>query len=155
MSKALNVNVSSSSEETTVKTDANKLFDHVYAKYSGSPEQQQQVQSASIAAPSPGAAGTTTFTSLGKLLQANAQWAQNHINQDPDFFTRLSKQQTPKLLWIGCADSRVPANEIINLQPGEVFVHRNIANVVQHSDVNLHSVPIFFLLITLFLRKSS
>jgi len=67
-------------------------------------------------------------------------WAESIKKKDPEFFTRLSKQQAPEYLWIGCSDSRVPANQITNLQPGEVFVHRNIANVVVHTDLNCLSV---------------
>lgn len=67
-------------------------------------------------------------------------WATSTVEKDPEFFTRLSKQQAPEYLWIGCSDSRVPANQIIDLPPGEVFVHRNIANVVVHTDLNCLSV---------------
>jgi len=74
------------------------------------------------------------------LLDSNFAWAESIKKNDPEFFTRLSKQQAPEYLWIGCSDSRVPANQIINLQPGEVFVHRNIANVVVHTDLNCLSV---------------
>jgi len=74
------------------------------------------------------------------LLNENKQWAAEKIEGDPDFFNRLSTLQTPEFLWIGCSDSRVPANEITNTQPGEIFVHRNIANLVIHTDVNLLSV---------------
>jgi carbonic anhydrase len=74
------------------------------------------------------------------LLQDNKVWADEKIQADPDFFKRLSTLQTPEFLWIGCSDSRVPANEITNTQPGEIFVHRNIANLVIHTDVNLLSV---------------
>jgi len=74
------------------------------------------------------------------LLKENKAWAQEKIQTDPDFFKRLSTLQTPEFLWIGCSDSRVPANEITNTQPGEIFVHRNIANLVIHTDVNLLSV---------------
>jgi carbonic anhydrase len=74
------------------------------------------------------------------LLNDNKQWAADKIEADPDFFKRLSTLQTPEFLWIGCSDSRVPANEITNTQPGEIFVHRNIANLVIHTDVNLLSV---------------
>lgn len=78
--------------------------------------------------------------SYEKLLLENKAWAQEKVEDDLDFFTRLSKIQTPDFLWIGCSDSRVPANEITNTQPGEIFVHRNIANLVVHTDVNLLSV---------------
>src|SRR5213075_2851741 len=74
------------------------------------------------------------------LLNDNKLWAAEKIETDPDFFKRLSTLQTPEFLWIGCSDSRVPANEITNTQPGEIFVHRNIANMVIHTDVNLLSV---------------
>lgn len=77
---------------------------------------------------------------LQKLLDNNALWAEEAIRNDPEFFQRLVRQQSPKYLWIGCADSRVPANEIVNMQPGELFVHRNVGNVVTHSDVNAQSV---------------
>jgi len=77
---------------------------------------------------------------LKHLLENNQVWAAAIKEKDPDFFTRLSKQQAPEYLWIGCSDSRVPANQITNLQPGEVFVHRNIANVVVHTDLNCLSV---------------
>ena len=73
---------------------------------------------------------------LQTLLQANRAWAAATELREPGFFTRLAKQQSPKYMWIGCADSRVPANEITGLDPGEVFVHRNVANVVVHSDLN-------------------
>lgn len=75
-----------------------------------------------------------------KLLDNNKQWVEKKLAQDSEFFARLSKGQTPPVLWIGCADSRVPANEIIGAEPGEVFVHRNIANMVVHSDMNMLSV---------------
>ena len=75
-----------------------------------------------------------------RLLSNNKAWAQRMLDKDPDFFKRLEKQQTPEILWIGCSDSRVPANQIIHLAPGEVFVHRNIANVVCHTDLNALSV---------------
>ncbi|MCH9758135.1 MAG: carbonate dehydratase [Proteobacteria bacterium] len=80
------------------------------------------------------------MSDLDHLIKQNSEWAANVKQQDPDFFNRLSKQQKPKILWIGCSDSRVPANQIIGLPPGEVFVHRNIANVVAHSDLNCLSV---------------
>ena len=72
---------------------------------------------------------------LRELLERNRQWADQVRDEDPGFFKRLSSQQAPKYLWIGCSDSRVPANQIMGLAPGEVFVHRNIANVVVHTDL--------------------
>lgn len=78
--------------------------------------------------------------SYEKLLLENKAWAHEKSIDDPNFFIRLSKIQTPDFLWIGCSDSRVPANEITGTQPGEIFVHRNIANLVIHTDVNLLSV---------------
>jgi len=75
-----------------------------------------------------------------QLLENNKNWVQSKLNLDKDFFNKLAAGQQPPLLWIGCADSRVPANEIIGAQPGEVFVHRNIANMVIHSDMNMLSV---------------
>ena len=80
------------------------------------------------------------MNSLDYLFQNNREWAARIEAEDPGFFDRLSQQQAPEYLWIGCSDSRVPANEIINLPPGEVFVHRNIANVVVHTDLNCLSV---------------
>ena len=77
---------------------------------------------------------------LKYLFDNNLAWAASIKEGDPEFFTRLSKQQAPEYLWIGCSDSRVPANQIVNLPPGEVFVHRNIANIVVHSDLNCLSV---------------
>ena len=77
---------------------------------------------------------------LRELLERNKAWAERMRAEDPDFFKQLSMQQAPKLLWIGCSDSRVPANQIMGLAPGEVFVHRNIANVVVHADLNCLSV---------------
>ncbi|WP_166265279.1 carbonate dehydratase [Marinobacter caseinilyticus] len=77
---------------------------------------------------------------LSNLLEKNASWAEGIKKQDPDFFKRLSSQQSPEYLWIGCADSRVPANQIVDLLPGELFVHRNVANVVVHTDFNCLSV---------------
>lgn len=77
---------------------------------------------------------------LQHLFDNNIAWAEKIKSSDPDFFNRLSKQQTPDYLWIGCSDSRVPATQIVNLPPGEVFVHRNIANVVVHDDTNCLSV---------------
>jgi carbonic anhydrase len=73
---------------------------------------------------------------LQELLDSNRRWADAMLAQDPGFFTRLAGQQAPKYFWIGCSDSRVPANQITGLQPGEVFVHRNVANVVVHADLN-------------------
>jgi len=78
--------------------------------------------------------------SYDQLLLENKAWAQERIEDDPDFFKRLSSLQTPEFLWIGCSDSRVPANEITGTAPGEIFVHRNIANMVLHTDTNLLSV---------------
>jgi carbonic anhydrase len=75
-----------------------------------------------------------------KLLENNKEWVARKTKQDPDYFNRLANGQKPPVLWIGCSDSRVPANEIIGAEPGEVFVHRNIANMVVHSDMNLLSV---------------
>ncbi|MEM7443367.1 MAG: carbonate dehydratase [Pseudomonadota bacterium] len=77
---------------------------------------------------------------LTELFERNRRWSDRIKEGDPEFFTRLSLQQKPEILWIGCADSRVPANQIIDLPPGEVFVHRNIANVVVSSDLNCLSV---------------
>ena len=77
---------------------------------------------------------------IEKLLAANKDWAKHQIDADPEFFIRLEKIQHPQFLWIGCSDSRVPANEITNTKPGEIFVHRNIANMVVHTDLNLLSV---------------
>ena len=73
---------------------------------------------------------------LGQLFANNRTWAAEMTRQDPDFFHRLSQQQAPRYLWIGCSDSRVPANQIVGLRPGEMFVHRNVANVVVHTDLN-------------------
>ena len=77
---------------------------------------------------------------LNNLLENNFSWAENVTKNDPDYFKRLASQQSPDYLWIGCSDSRVPANQIIGLAPGEIFVHRNIANVVVHTDLNALSV---------------
>lgn len=76
------------------------------------------------------------MNSLDDLKANNRAWARHMVSQDPGFFQRLSEQQSPRYLWIGCSDSRVPANEIVGLPPGELFVHRNVANVVVHSDLN-------------------
>lgn len=75
-----------------------------------------------------------------KLIDNNKEWAESKLSLDPEYFEKLAKGQKPPVLWIGCADSRVPANEIIGAQPGEVFVHRNIANMVVHTDMNMLSV---------------
>jgi len=77
---------------------------------------------------------------LTKLLENNKKWSQNIKDKNPEFFNTLSKQQAPKYLWIGCSDSRVPANEVVGMLPGELFVHRNVANVVVHTDHNCLSV---------------
>jgi len=77
---------------------------------------------------------------LRGLLENNRRWAATEVARDPDFFNRLATQAAPEYLWIGCSDSRVPANELLGLAPGDVFVHRNIANVVVHSDLNCLSV---------------
>ncbi|HET7697052.1 MAG TPA: carbonate dehydratase [Vicinamibacterales bacterium] len=80
------------------------------------------------------------MTSLPELFRNNRAWARAIVERQPDFFAALAAQQTPRYLWIGCADSRVPANEIVGLMPGELFVHRNVANVVVHTDLNCLSV---------------
>ncbi|MBA4742906.1 MAG: carbonate dehydratase [Azoarcus sp.] len=80
------------------------------------------------------------MSDIEQLFDNNRKWAARRIEEDPDFFLRLARQQSPEYLWIGCSDSRVPANQIIDLDPGEVFVHRNIANVVVHTDLNALSV---------------
>src|SRR5689334_11982534 len=77
---------------------------------------------------------------LGHLFDNNRKWAAAITQREPNFFKRLSHQQTPQYLWIGCADSRVPANEIVGLLPGELFVHRNVSNLVVHTDMNCLSV---------------
>src|SRR6476469_10621202 len=77
---------------------------------------------------------------LADLFDNNRAWSSRMRENDPGFFTKLSQQQSPRFLWIGCADSRVPANEIVGLAPGELFVHRNVANVVVHTDLNSLSV---------------
>jgi carbonic anhydrase len=84
--------------------------------------------------------GSMPMRDLNNLLENNRTWARRITAQDPDFFQTLSKQQSPQYLWIGCSDSRVPANEIVKLLPGELFVHRNVANVVVHTDLNCLSV---------------
>ncbi|WP_126249074.1 carbonate dehydratase [Chitinophaga rhizosphaerae] len=75
-----------------------------------------------------------------ELLKNNREWAAKMVEQDKDFFRRLQDQQAPKFLWIGCSDSRVPADRITNTEPGEIFVHRNVANMVVHTDMNLLTV---------------
>lgn len=77
---------------------------------------------------------------LKNLFDNNRKWAEDIKHRDPEFFRKLSKQQSPEYLWIGCSDSRVPANEIVGMLPGEIFVHRNIANIVVHTDLNCLSV---------------
>ena len=77
---------------------------------------------------------------LSKLFENNRKWVESMRARDPDFFAELSKGQSPRYLWIGCSDSRVPANQIVGLMPGEIFVHRNVANVVVHTDLNCLSV---------------
>lgn len=84
--------------------------------------------------------GEKMDTSLNQLFENNQAWAERMEKARPGFFNQLASQQSPKYLWIGCSDSRVPANEIIGLDPGEIFVHRNVANVVVHSDLNALSV---------------
>src|ERR1051326_6652472 len=80
---------------------------------------------------------------LENLFANNRAWAEEMTRQDPAFFARLAQQQAPKYLWIGCSDSRVPANQLLGLAPGELFVHRNIANLVVHTDLNCLSVMQF------------
>ncbi len=80
------------------------------------------------------------MTPYERLLLENKAWAQEMLEEDTDYFNRLAKLQTPEFLWIGCSDSRVPADKITGTQPGEIFVHRNIANLVFNTDVNLLSV---------------
>ncbi len=77
---------------------------------------------------------------LGELLEKNREWSEGIKASDPDFFRALARQQSPRYLWIGCADSRVPATQLVGLKPGEMFVHRNVANVVAHTDFNCLSV---------------
>jgi carbonic anhydrase len=82
-------------------------------------------------------------TDLQELFESNRRWAERITAREPGFFSRLLVQQSPQYMWIGCADSRVPANELVDLAPGEMFVHRNVANVVVHSDLNCLSVMQF------------
>ncbi|HUG27739.1 MAG TPA: carbonic anhydrase, partial [Gemmatimonadales bacterium] len=77
---------------------------------------------------------------LSHLFANNRTWAEETRSRSPEFFSKLAQQQAPEYLWIGCSDSRVPANQIVGLLPGELFVHRNVANVVSHSDLNCLSV---------------
>ncbi|MCC5857056.1 MAG: carbonate dehydratase [Ectothiorhodospiraceae bacterium] len=84
--------------------------------------------------------GSEHVSPLAPLIENNRQWSERIRKDDPAFFEKLSRQQSPEYLWIGCADSRVPANEIVGLLPGELFVHRNVANVVVHTDTNCMSV---------------
>ena len=83
------------------------------------------------------------MSTLDYLFEKNAQWALDIKTEDPEFFNKLARQQTPEFLWIGCSDSRVPANEIVGLMPGELFVHRNVANLVIQTDLNCLSVMQF------------
>ena len=83
------------------------------------------------------------MSETGQLFENNRRWAERIRRQDPEFFSKLSAQQSPTYLWIGCSDSRVPANDIVGLLPGELFVHRNIANLVVHTDLNCLSVMQF------------
>jgi carbonic anhydrase len=82
----------------------------------------------------------TSHITYQSLLDGNLQFVEDTLKQDPDYFNKLANGQNPPVLWIGCADSRVPANQITNTQPGEIFVHRNIANMVIHTDMNMLSV---------------
>ncbi|MBP8029822.1 MAG: carbonate dehydratase [Pseudomonadales bacterium] len=84
--------------------------------------------------------GEASVKLLANLFENNRNWAESIKKIHPDFFQKLSEQQAPEYLWIGCSDSRVPANEIVGLMPGEIFVHRNVANIVVHTDVNCLSV---------------
>jgi carbonic anhydrase len=90
-----------------------------------------------------GADETRTMRALNELLTNNRAWAAAVTRDDPEFFQRLARQQAPEYLWIGCSDSRVPANQIVGLRPGEMFVHRNVANVVVHTDLNCLSTVQF------------
>ena len=80
------------------------------------------------------------MSDITQLLENNKQWSEDQKSSDPDFFNKLSERQTPEYLWIGCSDSRVPANQIVRLIPGDIFVHRNVANLVVHTDFNCLSV---------------
>jgi len=85
-------------------------------------------------------AKTPTGLTAADLFERNRKWAAEMVQEDPDFFNDLASQQSPEYLWIGCSDSRVPANELVGMAPGELFVHRNIANVIVHSDLNALAV---------------
>jgi len=80
------------------------------------------------------------MSELQDLIENNARWAKSIKETDPEFFVRLARQQAPEYLWIGCSDARVPANEIVGLLPGDLFVHRNVGNLVLHTDMNCLSV---------------
>ncbi len=80
------------------------------------------------------------MSSIAELFERNRAWAASMVSEDPEFFSTLARRQAPEYMWIGCSDSRVPANQIVGLQPGDVFVHRNVANVVVHTDLNCLSV---------------
>jgi carbonic anhydrase len=101
---------------------------------------QHQPPASQSATPQPRLSQDAPMKTLKHLLDRNQSWAAEITQRDPEFFAGLSQQQAPEYLWIGCSDSRVPANQIVNLPPGEVFVHRNIANVVVHTDLNCLSV---------------
>jgi carbonic anhydrase len=94
-------------------------------------------------APKSGAGNAQDMRELNQLFENNKAWAERIRQQDPEFFQKLSQQQLPSYFWIGCSDSRVPANEIVGLLPGELFVHRNIANLVVHTDLNCLSAMQF------------
>ncbi|NEK39795.1 carbonic anhydrase, partial [Rhizobium leguminosarum] len=88
----------------------------------------------------PGHASVTSVTPYDKIFENNKLWAEEQLRADPDYFTKLSVSQQPDFLYIGCSDSRVPANQIMGLAPGDVFVHRNVANLVNNVDLNVMSV---------------
>jgi carbonic anhydrase len=104
------------------------------------PTQMRKLATHSCVVDAAAAAPPPMSTELQELFENNARWARDTEQRTPGFFTKLLKQQAPQYLWIGCADSRVPANDLVGLLPGELFVHRNIANVVVHSDLNCLSV---------------
>jgi carbonic anhydrase len=93
-----------------------------------------------LSRPCPDIGATVMNEEIDALLENNRAWAERMCREDPDYFARLSRQQNPDYLWIGCSDSRVPANQIISLPPGEIFVHRNVANLLHHHDMNALSV---------------